>query len=469
MNNDEDDKKIVQSRRRDITVFDSSLAKRGLELITKPSLKDIIHFSNKISAENASQVSKIAQFGEGRLSQILWSSDDSLLIMASLSGIYVYNAKDLRRVRVVDDPAVSISISADGNVLAATVPEGEIHLWQVKDWTLLRKIRPPGNTIREPALSLVTSMALSLDGTLVAAKSGDDNEVTIWGVEDGLIKKSFRRDSKDNHSWAWSDGEHTLAFSPDGSLLAASSSNGIYWYRVEDGSVIRTPDITNMDAIVFSPDGKTLAGRDAHNTINIVRVSDGSIVLGIKSSSCLAFSPNGEFLATYDLPNILIRRVSDGKSMVTLKGHPGGEVKSLSFASNGKHLASGSEDGSIYIRNITNRFKQIKLDGKVTPFMSMDISPDSNYIATGLSNCSVCIWRISNGSIFKVFTGHKSSVDTIAFHPNGDELASGSHDGSIHLWRISEGRLIRTFGTEKDKITCLAFSPDVRQTSGLGN
>lgn len=52
-----------------------------------------------------------------------------------------------------------------------------------------------------------------------------------------------------------------LAWSPDGTMLAVTSGTGIQLWNVADGTRVRElVDDTEVRAVAFSPDGKTLAG-----------------------------------------------------------------------------------------------------------------------------------------------------------------------------------------------------------------
>jgi lactam utilization protein B len=126
MKNNKENKGIVPSEKREIKVSNSSLAKRGLELIAKPDLDDIIRFGKRITAANVSQLSRIALFGDGALNEVIWSHDNTFLIVSTLSGIYTYDAKDLSRKKVVEEPTYSLSISMDGRILMSVSPDNDI-------------------------------------------------------------------------------------------------------------------------------------------------------------------------------------------------------------------------------------------------------------------------------------------------------------------------------------------------------
>ena len=76
----------------------------------------------------------------------------------------------------------------------------------------------------------------------------------------------------DAHVWS-------VAFSPDGQLLATSSvDKTVKFWRVTDGALVRTlvhPE--GVTCIAFSPDGRTLATASYDKLVRLWRVSDGAL------------------------------------------------------------------------------------------------------------------------------------------------------------------------------------------------
>jgi hypothetical protein len=111
MKNDSDDKNIIPSEKRDITHSDSSLAKRGLELLSKPTPDDIIQYGERISAANISNLTKIALFNVGQYFEKHTFPDGKTIYQSG----YPY----------------CIDISQDNQYLATGLINQEIRLWQI--------------------------------------------------------------------------------------------------------------------------------------------------------------------------------------------------------------------------------------------------------------------------------------------------------------------------------------------------
>lgn len=148
------------------------------------------------------------------------------------------------------------------------------------------------------------------------------------------------------------------------------------------------------------------------------------------------------------------------------------DIYSLDFASDGRHIASGSGDRTIRIWDIQENVCVLTLsieDGVTTVAMS----PDNRFVAAGSLDKSVRIWDVSTGAFVERTEGeqgHKDSVYSVAFSPRGGHLVSGSLDRTIRMWKINNhydinsgprsGECVRTFEGHKDFVLSVALTPD---------
>ncbi|MEH2016058.1 WD40 repeat domain-containing protein, partial [Nostoc sp.] len=123
----------------------------------------------------------------------------------------------------------------------------------------------------------------------------------------------------------------------------------------------------------------------------------------------------------------------------TLEGHSS-TVYSVGFSPDGKTLASGSDDKTIKLWDVSTG-KAIKtLTGHSSRVYSVGFSPDGKTLASGSSDKTIKLWDVSTGKAIKTLTGHSSSVWGVGFSPDGKTLASGSSDNTIKLWDVSTGK-----------------------------
>ena len=117
-----------------------------------------------------------------------------------------------------------------------------------------------------------------------------------------------------------------------------------------------TQPFGNIHAVAFSPDGTQLAAGDSQGTIRLWRVADGQPLLTCQGHTnwvcAVAFSPDGQSLASGSADGtVKYWDVHHGICLQTYTGHLGW-VWSVAFSSDGTHLVSGSEDRTLRLWDV---------------------------------------------------------------------------------------------------------------------
>jgi len=172
----------------------------------------------------------------------------------------------------------------------------------------------------------------------------------------------------------------------------------------------------------------------------------------------VAFSADGKLLAIGDTKgDIHLWRVSDGKPILTYRGHKGWVV-SVTFNHDGTVLASSSIDQSIKLWDVSTGDCLNTLQGYIGAVMSAAFSPDGSILASGHADRTVRLWQ--SGQCFKILHGHEDIVEAVVFSNNGNLLASSSDDCTIRMWDIDTGECLRVLDGHEDIVWSIAFSPD---------
>ncbi len=264
-----------------------------------------------------------------------------------------------------NDPTMNrvygVSFSPDGQTLASAHGDRSVRMWDVETHELKRTL---GGSLEASSIerrghkSAARSVAFSPDGSILAS-GGRGGRVLLWDADTGRLKQFILRHS---------GGIWSLAFSPDGNTLAAATEGGyVYIY-----------DVSNLKSV------------ERKHRLRAHSIRAWSV----------AFSRDGRFLASSgDDTFVRLWDYETGRTKKVLRGHEE-QVLSVAFGA-GDTLASGSADGTVRL------------------------------------------WDVDTGSS-RILAGHTDWVLGVAFHPNGEVLASTGKDMSVRLWDTTFGVPLNT-------------------------
>lgn len=444
---------------------------------------------------------------KNRISKLLFSPDGTLLVSDAYNQaplrLWDVTTGNLLKTLTKDQGFIRriLNFSKDGNTFAcsallAKTMDNKIELWDV-----------PTKTLRTTLSGRIDELAFSHDSKTVAGVIGS-SEVKVWDVNTGKVLTSFI--TKHTH------GSTILAFSSDSSILASGNGKRIRLWDTVNFTELSEPidSDTGIITMILSPDGGTLTGvsnftleinKTAHSEIERVHgklhvwephtgsklsevpvESHKSIEQDLpgqrfnSSSSTLldgptVFSKNGHMLATIinkrgsaifmTNPDsqwadkqftVHLWAVPYEKSHAILMGHTK-KINVLTFNSNGKMIASGSEDGTIRVWHTSTGTQLISIPTRKTN--SLAFSEDGKILASSNPD-NIQLWDVATGTRLKTLKAENDSVTILAFSTDSDILAYGNKDGIIRLWDYSLGNELTPFKGHVAPINALSFSPD---------
>jgi WD40 repeat protein len=167
----------------------------------------------------------------------------------------------------------------------------------------------------------------------------------------------------------------------------------------------------------------------------------------------------------YDRAMTELELATGKKLELDVPNGPGDNVSSLAWIGNRIAIAHG-EQVSIYRTGTWQEQVRLLQTGYVA---SVAFSRDGLTLATGAQDKSVRLWDLTTGQELRSFEGHGSTVETVAFSPDGRTLASGSHDSTVKLWDLTTGKELRSLVGHGSPVSSVTFSPDGRTLASGSN
>lgn len=414
---------------------------------------------NPITAENAKNLTKLAEWGHGQANFITYSPDGKLLAIAATTGIYFYNAKTLADAGSIQtsDIVNGIAFSHDGSLLTATFERGAVQIWQMADRSLLKTLE------RETGLHAGIPI-FALDDNLLVSGSVD-GAARLWRVSDGKLLRTFRGSIGNDQGRV---NAFSMALSPDGSLLATEYPyEHISVWNISNGSLVKT---FPGKYVSFSPDGSllTLSALDnsgQNPSTQLWQVVDWTLLRTLNKqqgeTDTIQFSPDGKMLITTDRGgDAKLWNVSDGMLLKTLSPDYRDRFAFFAFSPDNETLAFISHAGRIQTREIVHDTNRTMLFGFMNIVYSVAFSPDHTLVATG-DDAFIQVWKISDGALIDHF--ENGETQTLAFSPDGKVIAAGTILNGLRLWDLATKKVI-TLGHKEsihnESVYSLAFSPN---------
>ena len=303
---------------------------------------------------------------------------------------------------------LAVRFSADSRSVAAVMNDGALRVWAIASGL------PVGQVSCQGATALASFGSAGEDGFIA---SGGDGSTTLIGTSSRwVLERTIGAGSLDS---PFADRVNALRFSPDGKTLAAGSgeptrSGDINLWDIASGRMIAEWKERHSDAILsldFSPDGKRLASGGADK---LARVTD----------------------------------IATGQVVNHLEGHTH-HVSGVSFRADGRVLATSGGDGTVVIWDMISGERKRKIEGWSKEVTSLQFLGATNQILASSGDNQVRIVD-DNGGQVRAIANLPDFMQAAAAASTADVMAAGGEDGLFRVWTRSSGQELAIFGVESN-------------------
>ena len=369
-----------------------------------------------------------ARLGKGDIGEVQFSPDGSRLAISSSIGIWFYDpttGKALDLLPQTDSTsAFAFAYSPDGTTIARAINNSKVGFWDVTTKQRIGTLTKYGREI--------TAIAYAPDGTRIVS-GNSDNAVRVW-------------DTTTMQRIGTLSGYHTggvtaVAYAPDGTTIATGC--GWRWRDDKDNS-------------------NTVQLWDAFTGIRKVKLAGHT-----KRITAIVYSPDGTTIATASRDStVRLWDADTGKHKTTLKHRRGvnatlpwnrdaNAVNATAYSPDGNTIATGTQNGNVRLWDARTGRLKTKFKAHAFGVVSIAHSPDSNTIATVSWDGTAELWDGQTGKHKTTITKH-SRIAPLAYLPDGNTIATGE-SGGFGLWDAST-RKRETLTTIRG--TPIAYSPE---------
>ena len=500
------------------------------------------HKATRVAAPHALSLPHLhCQAASGEIRGLAFTPDGQQLIGATKEGqIYLWRVSDGYLVKFLSllelGELYSFAVSPDGQTMATSTEDLLVRIWQTGDGQLLHQL----SGHKKP----VTNLVYTPDGQQLA--SADETSVCFWRVKDGITLDKYQNLAsvtsldispdgqimaicckkgqygihllylKARKTLVTLKGSHyheSLAWSPDGQLLAAGSGyKHLIWHCSGPQIKVLKGHRGTIKDIAWHPTGQMIATASGDGTIRLwsndtpsllylctAHTRDVKQVAISKDGGTLASSGKDSTVRLWELPkkhpvavrtrkypssekierqNLSFRfpkysqkwrdailratqiKASSEQSLPHIRCQLSGAISNLAVSADGETIISANSDGQLYYLRATNgQLVRTFWLNSAPALKSIAFGPDAETIVTAGEDMIIRIWR-GDGQLLYELRGHNARVECLAISPDGQTVASaGGEDQSVCIWRIADGSLLHRF-EGRDKLNKVAYSLD---------
>jgi WD40 repeat protein len=376
-------------------------------------------------ALGASHIRQIISRNGRSMTGAAFSRDGRHIVTAGDAGTVSVHSLDAREpVRTLSIGGASNLRSppafvADDQAVVATTLSGQTYLWRWKS----------GSGADKPLVTNVVATAVDPGNDRVAT-ADRGGMIQVWD-------SSGRRRGRLSGGRAFVS---SLAFSPDGTLLASGGQLGLsLWDRAKEDKL--PPDSGAVSSVAFSSDGNYLAAA-GDGGVKVWAAAGGTWEpkelsgAGSAGGRIVRFSPKGHRLAIVRGSVVEVWNVKDGSREAVLSGHSD-SILNVAFNDDGNQVITAGTDATARVWEVLDGEALLYLRGHAGAVFDARFSPDGKQAVTTGADGTVRLWDVSTGSSLP--KRHFAPAQSAAFGPMGTAVTASADTTSCLIHDLGGG------------------------------
>jgi len=131
----------------------------------------------------------------------------------------------------------------------------------------------------------------------------------------------------------------------------------------------------------------------------------------------------------------------------------------VAMSPDSRFVASGHENGSIYVFNNDSGRLLHSLPGLIRPVRTIAFSPLSKLLAAAGDSRIISLCDVTSGECVANLSGHNAWIMSLDFNFSGEYLLSGSFDGKCKVWSVDTRTCVATHGESEKGIWSVKWLP----------
>jgi WD40 repeat protein len=382
-----------------------------------------------------------------KISDVNFSPDGQTLASASYDGtVKLWNVASGKKVITLYQHSgyvSSVSFSPDGERIASANADKSIKIWS-RDGSLIKVLR--GHDAE------VTNVSFCPDNQIIVSSSADKT-ISLWKLDGKLVKTLTVGGSIRNVDC--SPDSNIIAVTSDDNIVRLWNRNGQelqtsnFSSLGSRGKISFVPHDKDGDVISAATRGQGKGGDISIDTKSLI-LKDGDVIsaatrgqgnggnitidtksLILKDGDVISFATYGQGNgASPDEHNASDLKNRDSLAFTNYKNNHENADKIISSNDN-SIVASISGDNTILLSKNGSLLNSLKHN---KPVRAIAFHPNHKILASGCDDGTIYIWNVNTGQLIRSLKVHERKINKVDYSLDGRRITSASDDGIVKVW-----------------------------------